>query len=323
MFVLGLDIGYSNVKLAMGESAATPIVSLSPAGAAPVDRLPESLGKSDDVLRVMVGDALWAACVNPGKFSLWNRALHQDYSRSDSYRALFHAALLLSERDVVDLVVTGLPVAQWLDRAHRDEISQRLTGCHRITKTREVRVAQVRVIPQPIGGYLDVLWSGTNGAILEEGRVLVIDPGFFSVDWVVVEEGDLRKTSSGTSLEAMSVLLEHASRLIAEEHGGKVPVDRLEEALRSGRVQVLLYGQAIEIGPYLRQAAGRVAPVALEALRESIRKESGSVDAILLTGGGADFYEPVVKVLFPSNSIIIPERPELANARGFYYFGCD
>lgn len=323
MFVLGLDIGYSNVKLAMGESAAAPVVSLSPAGAAPVDRLPESLGKSDDVLRVMVGDELWAACVNPGKFSLWNRALHQDYSRSDSYRALFHAALLLSERNVLDLVVTGLPVAQWLDRAHRDEILQRLTGCHRITKKREVRVAQVRVIPQPIGGYLDVLWSGANCAVLEEGRVLVIDPGFFSVDWVVVEAGDLRKTSSGTSLEAMSVLLDHASRLMAEEHGGKVSVDRLEEVLRTGRVQVLLYGQTIDIGPYLRQAAQRVAPVALEALRESIRKESGSVDAILLTGGGADFYEPVVRALFPSNSIIIPEKPELANARGFYYFGCD
>jgi plasmid segregation protein ParM len=58
MFVLGLDIGYSNVKLAMGESSAPPIVSLSPAGAGPVDRLPESLGKSDDVLCVTVGDAL-------------------------------------------------------------------------------------------------------------------------------------------------------------------------------------------------------------------------------------------------------------------------
>ncbi|MBS1211421.1 MAG: rod shape determination protein [Proteobacteria bacterium] len=321
MFVLGLDIGYSNLKLAMGVSGSPPKVSLHPAGAAPVDRLPESLGKSDEVMRVTVGDSLWATGVNPGRFSLWNRALHQDYSRSDSYRALFHAALLLSGRDTVDLVVTGLPVSQWLDRARRDEIAQRLTGCHRVTPKRDVRVAEVKVIPQPIGGYLDVLWSGTNGVVLEEGRVLVIDPGFFSVDWVVIEAGDLRKTSSGTSLEAMSVLLDHASRLIADEHGGKVPVDRLEEALRTGRGQVLLFGQAIDIAPYVRQAAAKVAPVALEALRESIRSESGSVDAVILTGGGADCYGPMAKTLFPSCLTIIPDQPQLANARGFYYFG--
>jgi plasmid segregation protein ParM len=318
-----LDIGYSNLKLAMGDLGNPPEISLYPAGAAPIDRLPESLGKSDEVLRVNVDDALWATCVSPGKFALWNRALHQDYSRSDSYRALFHAALLLSRRNRVDLIVTGLPVSQWLDRAHREAVATSLRGTHRVTPKREVVVAEIKVIPQPIGGYLDVLWSSEDGAVMEEGRVLVIDPGFFSVDWVLVEEGDLRKTSSGTSLEAMSVLLDHASRLIADEYGGKVPVDRLEEALRLRRDHILLFGRHVEIQPYLRQAAAKVAPVALEALRESIRKESGSVDLVVLTGGGAEFYESVAKSLFPSNPICVPEQPELANARGFYYFGCE
>jgi plasmid segregation protein ParM len=323
MFVMGLDIGYSNLKLAMGDLGNPPEISLYPAGAAPVDRLPESFGKSDEVLRVDVDDALWATCVSPGKFALWNRALHQDYSRSDSYRALFHAALLLSRRNRVDLIVTGLPVSQWLDRAHREAIATSLRGPHHVTPKREVVVAEVKVIPQPIGGYLDVLWSSEDGAVMEEGRVLVIDPGFFSVDWVLVEAGDLRKTSSGTNLEAMSVLLDHASRLIADEHGGKVPIDRLEEALRLRRDRILLFGRHVEIQPYLRQAAAKVVPVALEALRESIRKESGSVDLVVLTGGGAEFYEPVAKSLFPSNPVYVPEQPELANARGFYYFGCD
>jgi plasmid segregation protein ParM len=323
MFVLGMDIGYSNLKLAMGESGNSPTVSLYPAGAAPVDRLPESIGKEDDSLRVSVDDDLWAACVNPGKFAMWNRALHQEYAQTASYRALFHASLLLSERDTVDCLITGLPVSHWLERSRREAIVAELVGRHRVTPKREVEVATVRVVPQPIGGYLDLLWSRPGEGVLEEGRVLIIDPGFFSVDWVLVEAGDIRTSSSGTSLEAMSVLLDHASRLMADEHGGIAPVERLEEALRGRRDRVLLFGRQVALHPYLEKAAERVAPVALEALRQSLRKESGSVDAVLLTGGGAALYEAIAQSLFPSNPIFVPDQPELANARGFYHFGAE
>jgi plasmid segregation protein ParM len=323
MFVMGLDIGYSNLKVVMAESGAPPTVLLQPAGAAPADRLPESLGREEAGLRVLVDGEPWAAGVPPGKFALWNRALHQDYARSPSYRALFHAALLLSGQDRVDRVVTGLPVSRWLDRPHREAVAKDLTGIHRITPKREVCVAEVRMVPQPIGGYLDVLWSDPDAEVMEEGRVLVIDPGFFSVDWVVVEGGDLRKSASGTSLEAMSVLLDQASRLIADDHGGVVTVERIEDALRAGREQVLLFGRPVNLAPYLKQAAERVAPVALEALRESIRKEAGSLDLLLLTGGGAALYRPAAESLCPDSPVVIPDRPELANARGFHYFGCE
>ena len=113
------------------------------------------------------------------KFSQWSRSLHGDYVQTPSYRALFLASLLLSGQDKVDVLVTGLPVSQWLDVAKREALAQKLAGRHRITPKREAEVATVRVVPQRIGGYLDLLWSGQGGAVLEEGRVLVIDPGFF------------------------------------------------------------------------------------------------------------------------------------------------
>ena len=43
------------------------------------------------------------------------RELHADYPVSDAYRALFHGALLLSEQDTVDRLITGLPISQYLD----------------------------------------------------------------------------------------------------------------------------------------------------------------------------------------------------------------
>ena len=118
------------------------------------------------------------------------------------------ALQLMSGRDKVNVLVTGLPVSQWLDASKQEALAKKLTGWHRATPRHEVEVSTVWVVPQPIGGYLDLLWSGQGGPVLEEGRVLVIDPGFFSVDWVLIEEGDIRSPSSGTSLEAMSVLLD-------------------------------------------------------------------------------------------------------------------
>ena len=317
------SIGCSNLKLAMGLSGGKPDVSLHPAGAAPVDRLPESIGRQENALRVSVDGEMWAVGVHHGKFSQWSRSLHGDYVQTPAYRALFLASLLLSGRDKVDVLVTGLPVSQWLDASKQEALAKKLTGRHRATPMHEVEVSAVWVVPQPIGGYLDLLWSGQGGSVLEEGRILVIDPGFFSVDWVLIEEGDIRRASSGTSLEAMSVLLDQASRLIADEHGGAVPIERIEEALRTGRGHVLLFGRTVEIQPYLKRAAERVAPVALEALRRSLRQESGSVDAVLLTGGGATLYGPVAKSLFPDCKLYVPDRPELANARGFYRYGAD
>ena len=44
MFVLGVDIGYSNLKLAIGQSGSEPKTIILPAGAGPADRMPERIG---------------------------------------------------------------------------------------------------------------------------------------------------------------------------------------------------------------------------------------------------------------------------------------
>lgn len=110
MFCLGLDIGYSNMKLALGDlGGSQPHLLLHPAGAAPVDRLPERIGGGADAMQVLVEGKPYAAGVSPDRLQDWNRVLHADYPATTSYRALFHAALLLTERDTVEQVVTGLP----------------------------------------------------------------------------------------------------------------------------------------------------------------------------------------------------------------------
>lgn len=323
MNVLGIDIGYSNLKLAYGEQGSEPKVLLRPAGAAPADRLGEKIGggESDDFLRVLVNGSPFVAGLSPDRAELWSRELHEDYPSTDSYRALFHAGLLLSELDQIDLVVTGLPVNQYLNPELRERLSGQMQGEHQITPRRKITISKVKVVPQPVGGFVDYVWNLPDAAEIEDSRVLVLDPGFFSVDWVLISNGELRRQSCGTSLEASSVILDEAARLIAEDFGGNVGRERIENTLRNGHAQVRLFGEWIDVAPYLKKAADKVGPIVTTRLRESLRKENTSADMVLLVGGGAGFFEAAVKDAFPQLKVTTSEAPVFANARGFWRMG--
>ena len=163
--------------------------------------------------------------------------------------------MLRAETESIDVVVTGLPVSQFHEPQRKSDLVQRLKGAHQVTPKRSITVHDVKVLPQPAGAYMDLVQTGGDLGLIEEGRVVVIDPGFFSVDWVALEAGEIRYSSSGTSLQAMSVLLETIDKLISEDHGAKVGMDRLEKAMRTGDLQVLLFGEKVDISPYLNAAS--------------------------------------------------------------------
>lgn len=327
MFVMGLDIGYSNLKLAFGrDSDDQPRTDVMPVGAGPVNLLPQSIrgnGK-DNVLHVEIDGEKWVAGVEPERLQGWDRELHSDYPSTDSYRALFYAGLLLSEQDTIDVLVTGLPVDQHQDQNRRKDLAKRLCGSHRITPKRTVEVKEVVVLAQPIGAYMDLVCSTIDEELVElidEGRTVVIDPGFFSVDWVLFAEGEVRYRSSGTSLKAMSVFLEQMNNLIRDDHGAAPGVDRLEKTIRAKKDSLLLLGVRIDVRPYYEKAMQLVAPAALVPLRQSMREHGMDTDIVLLAGGGAGAYHAAAKDIFNRSRVVQPKDAVLANARGFWHCG--
>jgi plasmid segregation protein ParM len=323
MNVLGIDIGYSNLKLALGKHGSEPKVLLRPAGAAPADRLGEMItGKKDeDFLRVVVNGKPFVAGLSPDRAELWSRELHEDYPSTESYRALFHAGLLLSELEHIDILITGLPVSQYLNQDLRNRLQTLMAGEHQVTPRRRITVENVKVVPQPVGGFVDHVWNLKDASEFEDSRVLVVDPGFFSVDWVLISNGELRRQSCGTSLEASSVILDEAAKLLANDFGGNVGRERLENAIRQTQTEVRLFGEKIDITPYLKTAADKVGPIVSTRLRESLRKENAGADIVLLVGGGAGFFESSVKEAFPQLKVSTPDSPVFANARGFWRMG--
>src|SRR5690606_38332643 len=128
------------------------------------------------------------------------------YSSSDEYMALYLAALSAVGAGTVEMVTTGLPVRHWADKKRRDALAKSLTGRHYIRADLTVDVHAVQVLPQPAGTYATVAVEGSPPAAAGEKRqgirrdntVLVVDPGHFSFDWVLLRSG-IQERSSGNS----------------------------------------------------------------------------------------------------------------------------
>jgi plasmid segregation protein ParM len=325
MEVLGLDVGYSNLKLAAGRSGGAPELRVMPAMAAPQAQVAahlEGISGTDDGVAVMLDGRRWIAGVAPTRVCGWQRALHEDYTASESYRALVAAALGQVGRRQIGRLVTGLPVAQAVDAQRREALRAQLLGRHD-TPAGVVEVLDVRVVAQPVGSFVDALVHAGEAVIdqISDGTVIVIDVGFFSVDWSVFVHGDLRRTATGTSLEAMSVLIEAAAEHIRTLRGGKPPAAAIERALAAGQTVIRSRGERIDLAPLLEQAARETGRVALEALRQDLRREHTNADLILLTGGGSALFEPLVRALFAGVPLHRPADPVTANARGYFYYG--
>lgn len=325
MFVLGLDVGYSNLKLAMGHKEKGMETKILPAGAGRLELMPRNMsaGLGNDFLQVTVDGEKWASGVEPSRLQGWERELHRDYKSTDVYKALFYAGLLLAEQPVIDVLVTGLPVDQANSADQRQELVELLKGEHKITPMQEVTVKEVIVVPQPAGAYMDAVNSTQDEDILEaiqHGRTVVIDPGFYSVDWVALVEGEIHYRSSGTSLKAMSRLLQVADESIMGDYGGSPGVENLERSIRTQK-DPMVFAKRVPLQKYLEHAAKTVTREALTSMRKTMREDGMNADIVLLAGGGAGDYAEAAKELFPKSRIIESKNAVLSNARGFWHCG--
>lgn len=324
MYVVGLDIGYSNVKTVYGDAGGRPKSAVIPAGAAPAQYTSETMiSKEDDPTKSMVtvNGKQWVAGVPLNQIEGWVRDVHDSYPATDTYYALFLSAISSLGRGNIDHLVTGLPVFHYRDEEMQESLVNRLKGDHVGLDGKSFHIEEVSVVPQPVGAYMDLASTFDDQELIEEGRILVIDPGYFSVDWITMEGMQARMSSSGTSLKAMSKLIESAVKMIEENHGSGVSVLTIENALRAGKSRILHYGNRVDITQYLEKAAMENAGFALTALKSSTRENTSAVDIVLLTGGGANLYRSAAEEAFPRSRIITPDEPVTSNANGFWFLG--
>jgi plasmid segregation protein ParM len=244
------------------------------------------------------------------------RVLHRDFVGTPEYLALLRGALSYMQVSRIDLLVVGLPVS-WLN-TKSSELKARLTGDHPMREGSVVKVEKVLVLAQPLGGFIDhALSSGMYGQ-LRETRNLVIDPGFFTVDWILAKGIQPISERCGSFPGGTSAVLRKLAESIGKEQ--QLELDDplvLDRALRTGRLT--LYGRELPVARHLA-AARLVADEAATAVANSVG-DGRDIDAIVLVGGGAEFFRPALGRRFPRHLVYVVPDPVFANVRGFQRAG--
>lgn len=334
MYVVGADIGYSHLKVAHGYSgSARPRLRVISAISAPERSIAkqftrkkgEEINGNGEGDRVWVRGEVWRVGVDSAYVQHRGpRVLHERYIDSRQWLALLHAALSYGSAPVVDRLVVGLPVEHFHTPGRSDALRAKLVGRHQITEEREVEVREVEVLPQP-GGALADYAARLGDPLVWEGRVLVVDPGYYSFDWAVFERGHYLNQLSGSGPEAVSRIAEGVAASIAQTHkSAVVAADRVEESLYSGREYVFVGAAKESLGPHLKLVADEVVGAAMNRLLSAIRGEATSPNVVLVVGGGARFYQSAIESEFGARARVdVAPEPILANVRGFWVRGCD
>ncbi|WP_394697379.1 hypothetical protein [Pseudoxanthomonas japonensis] len=322
----GLDVGYGNVKLSVRVAGeAKPREQTMPIGAVPLDQAPKKLSGGYDIrdgVIVSIDGQAWAAGLEPSHLQGFSRPTHENYPATNEYKALMIGALAKAGITEVDMLYTGIPVAQYYGHngvALRTQISNTMTGTHWINSTTSIKVKATTVVPQAAGAYMDILARSPELKPAKGSPTLIIDVGYFSVDWVRVIDNAVLDDSSGSSLNATSVLLEKAAALIRQKYGRPISAARLETAFRGGEGTIDWGQVTLHVGEWLELASEEIAPKVFNDVVRMQRHQEDFPNLIILTGGGGSLYKKAAEQFFPHSKVALSREPVMANARGFQH----
>ena len=310
-----VDIGYRNTKFIIDDRRTC---RLFPSLAPPADanRRRTTFLKDRRTSVVYVDGAAYEVGEDSGLFVSTVPILHRDYIETPEYRALLYGVLDAMQTPAIDLLVTGLPVHLHATRWER--LQSLLVGVHTIRPGVSVEIRKVAVVAQPMGGF--VLHCFEQGDWKANARkiVLVVDPGFFTFDWMVIRglteiPGRSGSVECGVS-EYISSIQQHLSTEIGDVH---TDLHRIDDGLRQGHFRIR--GQPVDLAP-LHQVARGVVDRAVAALRNRVGA-AHEIDQIVVVGGGAPYFVDGLRKAFPKHPLHTVPDPVFANVRGFQLIG--
>lgn len=319
--VRACDVGYGHTKFTRGRKnddlLCSSIPSLAPMSTEGVD-LDGGIKNKRQTVTVYVDQKKYE--VGPdieralGKYD--ERVLCENYSKTPEYMALLRGALHYMAVTHVDTLVVGLPVSHVF--SHAKSLAKDLAKVHPVGNGRTVLVKSVEVLAQPIGGYLDYAVRSGKADKLDHQMNLIIDPGFFTFDFVVANGSSAISNRSGHHDGSVSMVLDSIANDISKEYGthytNLVAIDR---GLRTGEFSV--YGKKINLEKYMPNAT-QIMGAAIKKMINTIGN-TADIENIILVGGGANLFMPAIKKHFPNHDIAMAEDPVFANVRGFHVAG--
>ena len=345
--IRAIDVGFGLVKLSVRSGDGVSFISF-PSMAIPADASAvRTLGtRKRDTFDVPVNDAEYEVGRDVGLAQAggsFGRDVTDEFYRGAIYEALTKGALrYMAEAgdSSIDVLVLGLPVNQYNDSKRRDYLRSHYEGDIEIGDDKTIRVRNVIVQAQPMGGYaalddhldeLNRVISGTPGALkplasgeaLDDLSVLMIDPGEHTLDWLLIQQGTINPRASGAASDAgrHRVVRSVLESLVADigRPLGPAVMPRINEALRSSG-PVKLAGVAHDLKRF-EPVIMTVVEDCINRMVDGLRDAHEIVDLMVLVGGHPERYRDVLVKRFPAIPVFVMPEPMSANVRGFQMIG--
>lgn len=192
------------------------------------------------------------------------------------------------------------------------------------------------IMPQPAGSLYSVLIKNdgkyaSNATDILNQNTIVLDGGFGTFDFYGIIN---RAISCRESIDdiGMRKILEHTSKLIADEYGESIRAASLQKNLETGKIRCIdedtLSTDEKPIAPLLESASEEVFKEAMTKIR-SVTNTFRDYDNVIVSGGTGDAWFDMTKeylknmshlTIIPGNINDQPNPFLYANVRGYYMF---
>ncbi len=321
--VRAVDVGYGHTKYVTGVVGTEIRCASFPSLAYPSSRDPSStLGaERRKTFAIPIGGMFYE--VGPDVMlaadSFRAAQIHDNYLDTPEYLALARGALRMMKEEVIDLLVVGLPVAQF--GARKAALEKLMTGRHDVGSGKTVIVHKALAMAQPNGALIDYASQHDKVVAMENEVSLVIDPGSRTFDWLVARGMKLsHKRSHSVNRGVIDVLQLIADDVSAEIGQPYNQLDAIDAALRSGK-SLSIFQRTHS----LARMKPVVEAIAKQAVGTMLRRigEIYDVQNIILVGGGAFLFKKAVKTVFSTHQILEVKEPMFSNVRGYQIAGMD
>lgn len=314
--ILGIDIGYGDVKVIYGDSTGK---------ISKIFKFPSAIGITKrnayvaDTRVLDYKDHSYYVGADALNLPSSNMVDVSEYKNLEYYAPLFlyHAMKQIGLTDAPDYVVCGLSKAQIGNSGYFKEALETFE-----VNGKEYTGIKVSILPQGAGSKITVDTYGDEFPqhqkdMNAENTFVGVDIGFNTVDIFLVMNG---KTSpslfEGIEHQGVMRVAQALATFIKETYGRDITLHEAKDALDSGVYK--LRGQRHDIAKQVFEIKQNY----LKEIQELINSRYGDVldkcDFVYLSGGGSVFFKDVDTTGF----FRTPKKvPEFYNAIGFYLYG--
>lgn len=314
--VIGIDLGYSSVKLAKADGDTDIETTSFPS------IVTEAIA-STKVAGLVVRDTFYVDHKNK-KYEIGNDVLHNTdgmtsqalnntYTQSNDYSVLMKGALIQANVDAVEMLVIGSPVEYFEEL--KLSLKNQWQGVIHLDDERQVNIKEVVVLPQPVGGFYYYAKSLNDWQKVINQRSLIIDIGFYTVDWVVLH--DMKLGRSGGYPGGMSFYIKAIINALHKRYSLRL-MKNIEKSLIN-KQPLNIHGKEHSLTAYL-SAAESVIEVAVQQIMSGLNGDD-EFDNIVVIGGAAEIYAPLIKAHYSEWDVKVVNDKVFANAIGYYLVG--